>query len=122
MAVKIEPKKVKATVTFTTQAKEDASQSILKGGWDDWKGRVMEKNADGTFSVEASIDLGKAYQFGYSIDGEWTPDADCPLVTSPFGTSNSVLDLTEAVAAKKSAAKPKAEKKPATRRKSTGSR
>ena len=120
MAVKIAPKVKKATVTFTTQAGEDSSQAILKGEWDDWKDRVMKKNVNGTFYVDVNIDLGKSYQFGYSIDGEWTTDADLVSVTSPYGTNNSILDLTEVSAAKRSA--PTAAKKPATKSRSTGMR
>ena len=91
MAVKIEPKVKKATVTFTTPARKDASQAILTGEWDNWEACVMKKSRDGSFSVKVNLDLGKAYQFGYSIDGSWTPDADLPSVISPFGTHNSIL-------------------------------
>ena len=117
MAVKIAPKVRKATVTFTTYAREDASHAILTGEWDDWTAWTMRKNMDGTFSVKVNITSGKSYQFGYSIDGNWTPDTDLPLVASPFGTNNSILDLTEVVAAQKSAPM----KKPGVKRK-TGRR
>jgi len=112
MAVEIAPKAKKATVTFTTPSRQDSSQAILTGEWDNWEVWVMKKNKDGTFSVKVSIELGKSYQFGYSIDGRWNTDADLPSVASPFGTSNSVLDLTkvapveeEAKSAEKDAAK-----------------
>ena len=119
IAVKIEPKVKKATVTFTTQAREHATQAILVGDWDDWVSREMKKNMDGTFSVKVNIDLGKSYQFGYSIDGDWTPDEDLALVASPFGTNNSILDLTEVIAVPKSAPKKKTiiKKKPAVKSK-----
>ena len=119
MAIKIEPKVKKATVTFTTSAREYATQAILVGEWDDWTSREMKKNMDGTFSVKVNIDPGKSYQFGYSIDGNWTPDEDLALVASPFGTNNSILDLTEVIAVTKSAPKkrPTVKKKPAVKRK-----
>ena len=107
MAVEIAPKVKKAAVTFTTQAREDASRAILMGDWDEWKPLGMQKNSDGTFSAKVSIDLGKSYQFGYSIDEIWTTDPDLPLAASPFGTDNSVLDLTEAAAPKAAAPKGK---------------
>lgn len=113
MSVEITPKAKKATVVFTAPLKEDASQAILTGEWDSWEVWAMKKNKSGAFSVKLSIDLGKSYQFGYSIDGRWCPDETLPLVTSPFGTSNSVLDLTNVVAAEtktvtKTTAKPAA--------------
>lgn len=121
MAVKIEPKVKKATVTFTTEPREDASKAILTGDWDDWTPLEMKKNTNGTFSAKLSIDLGKTYQFGYSIDGTWTPEAVLTLITSPFGTKNSVLDLTGTSKASEretkyvSKGKPAAAKKPAKR-------
>ena len=107
MAIKIVPKVKKAIVTFTTQARENASQVILTGEWDNWAYREMKKKKDGSFSVTVNIDLGKSYQFGYLIDGNWTSDTDLILVASPFGTNNSILDLTKVVAAAKSAQKKK---------------
>jgi hypothetical protein len=68
----------------------------------------MKKNKDDSFSVKINIDLGKSYQFGYSIDGRWNTDADLPVVASPFGTSNSVLDLTKVAPVEEA---PKAETK-----------
>ena len=113
MSIKIAPKVRKATVTFTTNARDDASHAILTGEWDGWAACAMKKKTDGTFSVKVNIYTGKSYQFGYSIDGNWTPDTDLPMVSSPFGTNNSILDLTELAAAVKSAPK----RKPAVKRK-----
>jgi len=107
MTVEITTMAKKATVTFTTQAKKDAAEAILTGEWDGWKSRVMKKNTNGTFSVKINIDRGKSYQFGYSIDGIWTPDTDLALVVSPFGTSNSILDLTKETGTNKTAPKVK---------------
>jgi 1,4-alpha-glucan branching enzyme len=115
MAIEIAPKVKKATVAFTTQAKKGATKAILKGEWDNWKACAMKKNMNGTFSATVNIDLGKSYQFGYSIDEIWTHDTDLPLVTSPFGTDNSILDLTGVTASKVS--KPKTEKTAAVKRK-----
>jgi len=123
MAVEIVPGVKKATVTFTTQAREYISRAILTGEWDGWSARDMKKNTNGTFSVRVNIDLGKSYQFGYAMDGNWAPDTDLPLTASPFGTYNSILDLTETVAAPKSAPKRKTalKRKTAVKRK-TGKR
>ena len=101
MAVEITPKVKKATVTFKTPARESAEQAVLTGDWNNWEAIEMKKNSDGTFSVKANINLGKSYQFGYSIDGIWTTDSDLPFAASPFGTENSILDLINVVAAKK---------------------
>jgi len=105
MSVDISAKAKKATVVFTTPSVEGASQAILTGEWDNWEVWAMKKGKDGAFSVKLSVDLGKSYQFGYSIDGRWYNDDTLPFVTSPFGTSNSILDLTN-VAAEKEEAKP----------------
>ncbi|MCL1946279.1 MAG: hypothetical protein FWF51_03880 [Chitinivibrionia bacterium] len=114
MSVEITPKAKKATVAFTTQIRNDASQAILTGEWDNWEVWAMKKNKDGSFSVKLNIDSGRSYQFGYSIDGRWEPDTDLPQHASPFGTSNSILDLTnvESVeeASEKATAKPAAAK------------
>lgn len=107
MAVEIASKVKKAAVKFTTQARKDAAHAVLKGEWDLWKACAMKKNANGTFSVKVNIDLGKTYQFGYSIDGNWTPDTDLPLTSSPFESNNSILDLSKATAVK--GRKPKTE-------------
>jgi copper chaperone CopZ len=108
MAIEISPKAKKATVTFTMQTGEGASQAVLSGEWDNWEARTMKKNINGTFSVKVNIDPGKSYQFGYLVDGNWTHDTDLPLVTSPFGTNNSILDLTKVIAVKEG--KPKTKK------------
>ena len=105
MAVEIAPKVKKATVLFTTQTRDGASQAILKGDWNNWEGQKMKKNSDGNFSIKVNLDLGKSYQFGYSIDDAWTTDPDLPLAASPFGTDNSILDLTNVVVEKAVSAK-----------------
>ena len=112
MAIEITPKAKKATVVFTTQARKDASQAVLTGDWNNWEAVAMKKKRDGSFSVKINIDLGKSYQFGYSIDGVWTTDSDLPLAASPFGTNNSVLDLTNVAVA--AATKKRAPKKTVT--------
>ena len=117
MSIKIAPKVRKATVTFTTQARENASQAILTGEWDNWTACTMKKNSNGTFSVKVNIYTGRSYQFGYSIDGNWTPDTDLPMVASPFGTNNSILDLPQVAAVRKNTTK----RKPVVKRK-TGRR
>jgi hypothetical protein len=125
MSVEITPKAKKATVTFTTPLKEEASQAILTGEWDNWEVWAMKKNKDGAFSVKLSVDLGKSYQFGYSIDGRWYNDDTLPFITSPFGTSNSILDLTNIVAEKtETEAKPvtKSVAKPAAAAKKTAAK
>ena len=117
MSIKIAPKIRKATVTFTTQAREGASHAILKGEWDGWTAREMKKNRDGSFSVAVNIYTGKSYQFGYSIDENWTTDTDLPQVASPFGTNNSIIYLPKTADTRKSASR----KKPVVKRK-TGRR
>jgi len=115
MTVEITPKIKKATVTFTTQV-EEASQVILAGEWDNWITREMKKNPNGTFSVKVNIDLGRSYQFGYLIDGKWTPDADLPLVASPFGSDNSILDIPKAAPDVKKKPTAKTDRKPVAKK------
>jgi hypothetical protein len=118
MSVEITPKAKKATVAFTTQIRNDASQAILTGEWDNWEVWAMKKNKNGSFSVKLNIDLGRSYQLGYSIDGRWETDADMPTIASPFGTSNSVLDLTKVASVEEE----KAPAKPAASAKSTAAK
>ncbi|MCL2845065.1 MAG: hypothetical protein FWE23_06405 [Chitinivibrionia bacterium] len=108
MSVDITPKAKKATVVFTTPSVDGAAGAILTGEWDNWEVWAMKKGKDGAFSVKLNLDLGRAYQFGYSIDGRWNSDATLPQVVSPFGTSNSVLDLTNVVAPEEAAPKKEA--------------
>ena len=117
MSVEITPKAKKATVLFTTPSIEGASQAILTGAWDNWEVWAMKKGKDGSFSVKLDLGFGKSYEFGYSIDGRWHNDADLPLKPSPFGTSNSILDLTKVTAPEEVAAPaaPKATKKTAAK-------
>jgi hypothetical protein len=111
MSVEITAKGKKATVVFTAPQEGDAAQVVLTGEWDNWEVWAMKRNKDGSFSVKLSIDLGRSYQFGYSIDGRWCPDYDLPQISSPYGTSNSILDLTNVVATAEEKAAPA--KKPA---------
>ena len=115
MSVEITPKVKKATVTFTTPAREGASEAVLTGDWNNWEAVTMKKNNGGIFSVKVNIDLGKTYQFGYSIDGAWTTDPSLPFAVSPFGTDNSILDLTN-VTAKNAVAKKVGDEKAAAKK------
>jgi len=118
MSVEITPKAKKASVAFTAPSIDGASQAILTGEWDNWEVWAMKKNKNGSFSVKLEIDYGRAYQFGYSIEGRWHNDPDSPVVSSPFGTSNSILDLTN-VSAPKEAAEPKAKAAAAPKKEAT---
>jgi 1,4-alpha-glucan branching enzyme len=90
--------KGKARVTFTVDPEVGAQAAAVCGDWNDWSpgADVMQRGADGGFSVTVDLDAGRAYRFRYLLDGQrwdndWAADA---YVRNDFGGDDSVVDLT----------------------------
>jgi 1,4-alpha-glucan branching enzyme len=90
--------KGKARVTFTVDPEVGAQAAAVCGDWNDWSpgADVMQRGADGGFSVTVDLDTGRAYRFRYLLDGQrwdndWAADA---YVRNDFGGDDSVVDLT----------------------------
>ena len=99
--------KGKAHVTFTVDPRAGAQTAALCGEWNDWSADagVMQRDAEGGFSLTVDLAPGRAYRFRYLLDGDrwdndWAADA---YVRNDFAGDDSVVDLTALAAAVPSA-------------------
>jgi 1,4-alpha-glucan branching enzyme len=107
-----------ASVTFTLDPGVGAQTAAVCGEWNDWSAGadVMDRDAEGGFSLTVALDAGRAYRFRYLLDdqrweNDWAADAYLP---NSFGGDDSVVDLTALVqAAPPTAKKASTEKEPA---------
>ncbi len=90
--------KGKARVTFTVDPRVGAQAAAVCGEWNGWSADagVMDRDAEGGFSVTVELDAGRAYRFRYLLDGQrwdndWAADA---YVRNDFGGDDSVVDVT----------------------------
>ena len=90
--------KGKARVTFTVDPRAGAQAVAVCGEWNGWSADadVMQRDAEGGFSVTVDLYAGRAYRFRYLLDGQrwdndWAADA---YVGNDFGGDDSVVDLT----------------------------
>ena len=90
--------KGKTRVTFTVDPRVGARTAAVCGEWNDWSADadVMDRDAEGGFSLTVGLDAGRAYRFRYLLDGQrwdndWAADA---YVSNDFGGDDSVVDLT----------------------------
>ena len=90
--------KGKARVTFTVDPRVGAQAAAVRGEWNSWSADagVMDRDAEGGFSVTVELDAGRAYRFRYLLDGQrwdndWAADA---YVRNDFGGDDSVVDVT----------------------------
>jgi 1,4-alpha-glucan branching enzyme len=123
--IKSRAAKGKARVTFTVDPQVGAQIAAVCGEWNGWSADagVMQRDAEGGFSVTVELDAGRAYRFRYLLDGQrwdndWAADA---YVANDFGGDDSVVDLTalaEAVppAARRAPAKKEPAKKEAAKK------
>jgi len=75
-----------------------ARAAAVCGEWNSWSADagVMDRDAEGGFSVTVELDAGRAYRFRYLLDGQrwdndWAADA---YVRNDFGGDDSVVDVT----------------------------
>jgi 1,4-alpha-glucan branching enzyme len=85
------------TVTFVLPARVNARAAHLYGDFTEWEEhpQLMQRNDDGSFSVEITLQSGKSYRFRYLLDGghwenDWGADAYAP---NPFGTEDSIVNV-----------------------------
>ena len=92
--VEINPKGVKAWVTFAFKPHEDVQSVAVAGDWNAWKPEEMRRKKDGTFYKRKQLLLGRNYAFKYLIDGqEWVHDPNAPKIPNDYGSHNSLLEL-----------------------------
>ena len=111
--IKTRKGKGRASVTFTLDPGVGAQTAAVCGEWNGWSASadVMDRDAEGGFSLTVALDAGRAYRFRYLLDdqrweNDWGADAYLP---NSFGGDDSVVDLTALV----QAAPPTAKKAPA---------
>ncbi len=93
----------RASVTFTLDPGVGAQTAAVCGEWNDWSADadVMQRDAEGGFSLTVALDAGRAYRFRYLLDdqrweNDWAADAYLP---NSFGGDDSVVDLTALIQA-----------------------
>lgn len=88
----------KVTFTIDHDVVEDADAVHLLGDFNDWDAASlpMKRNKSGAFSTSVKLPCGERYQFRYLIDETtWENDAAADdYVPSPFGSDNSVVEVT----------------------------
>jgi 1,4-alpha-glucan branching enzyme len=98
MAKKTKPEqKVKRRkVTFSFES-ENANEVILMGDFNGWnsKRHPMKSDGDGMWKKTVMIPPG-TYEYKFLADGQWMEDPQNDRsCTNCFGTSNSVLNVTQ---------------------------
>jgi hypothetical protein len=54
----------------------------------------MKRKKSGEYYLTKVLPAGERYEFGYLVDeSDWCVDHELPLVPTPFGSKNSVLEL-----------------------------
>jgi len=92
--IAINPKGVKAWVTFTYRPEGEVREVAIAGDWNGWEPEAMHPKKDGSWYIRKYLVMGENYQFRYLIDAErWANDDNAPRVHNPYGTENSLLEL-----------------------------
>jgi 1,4-alpha-glucan branching enzyme len=100
--IKREPihRKGQVRVTFELPSDPWVERVNLVGEFNDWDTTstpMARERADADWKVTVELEMGRRYRYRYLVDGEkwlndWHADA---YVENPYGTDDSVLDLTE---------------------------
>ena len=79
----------------------DATSVALLGDFNEWDrfANPMKQQSNGRWRAELNID-GGSYHFRYLVNDEiWLNDDDAPQVENPFGSDDSVLEISTEVEA-----------------------
>ena len=83
-------------VRFSIEAPH-AKKALLAGDFTDWEvnARTLRKSGPRarTFSTTVSLPPG-SYQYKFIVDGELVADPKAESVPNPFGTRNSVVEVS----------------------------
>ncbi len=92
--IKVKQNGSRVWVTFTYSPEAAAESVMLCGEWNGWEEEPMKRKKSGEFYATKVLKAGNAFQFGYKVDGvKWEIEDECPAVTSPFASQNSLLEL-----------------------------
>ena len=92
-------------ITFTLPAANiiGAAECVLLGEFNDWnadKGFYLQKQADGSMSVEVELAAGKEYQYRYLLsNGRWVNDDGEKVISemSGFPVENCIIRVPEII-------------------------
>lgn len=89
----------KVTFRLPAEAVETAENVVLVGDFNEWdkeNGVAMKQLKNGSFKTTIDLETGKSYEFRYLINGEkWENDWEADkYIPTPYGTENSVVDVT----------------------------
>lgn len=92
--IKVKQNGKKVWVTFTVLPTDEMNNVIICGEWSEWQEEPMKQKKNGEFYVTKVLPAGSRFEFGYKINGDqWVLEEACAQVPSPFGGSNSVLEI-----------------------------
>ena len=92
--IKVKKNGQRTWVTFTVSPSENTKSVMISGEWNEWKEEPMKQKKSGEFSITKVLKTGSTFQFGYKVNGEaWIIENECPCVSSPFHSENSLLEL-----------------------------
>lgn len=110
-------------ITFTLPATHATAEAcVLLGDFNNWKveeGIYLQRQEDGSMSVELELEAGQDYQYRYLLsDGRWVNDEGEKISSdlSGYAVENCIIRVP-AVAVKEKAAKPAAAKAKTTKTK-----
>ncbi|NDJ52714.1 MAG: glycoside hydrolase [Chloroflexi bacterium] len=82
-------------VTFSLPNQVEADSIHVVGSFNDWdeSAHAMQRQEDGSWTLDVKLDAGKIYEFRYLINGtDWYNDPDAEGYTpNPHGTENCLL-------------------------------
>jgi len=92
--IKVKQNGKKVWVTFTVLPTDEMNNVIICGEWSEWQEEPMKQKKNGEFYVTKVLSAGCRFEFGYKINGDqWVLEETCAQAPSPFGGSNSVLEI-----------------------------
>ena len=86
-------KQTAKSVIFTFMLDSNPHEVLLKASWNGWRAEAMRANDEGLYSKIKRLKPGR-YEFGYEIRRVWHYDDTLLAVASPFGSRNSLLEIT----------------------------
>lgn len=86
------------TVRFSIKPGGDVQRVDVAGDFSQWKPLPMRKQRDGSYQTTVP-ECGDSCQYKFLIDGRWVTDPDNRIwAINPYGTLNSVADLSPSCA------------------------
>lgn len=85
----------KGTVRFAYQPLQPVQRVQLAGDFNDWQPTPMRKQKSGQYVAQIPLEPG-IYEYRFLVDDDWLTDPDHgTMAMNPYGTFNSVADVTD---------------------------